>query len=290
MTLAGRSAIITGANQGLGRAIAEAFVRHGASVLLVARGTELLGQVERELTRLAKAPGQVVASCPADVSRPADCAAIVERAFEALSGVTVLVNNAGIYGPMGPLEENDWDEWVRTIQINLLGTVFLSKQVIPLFRERGYGKIINLSGGGATAPLPFFSAYATSKAALVRFTETLAAEVVAAGIDVNAIAPGPLNTRLLDQVLEAGPSKVGADFHRRALKQRDDGGAPLHKGADLAVFLASAASDGITGRLLSAVWDDWAGLPAHRDKLAETDIFTLRRIVPEDRRGKWLCA
>jgi len=290
MPLAGRSAIITGANQGLGRAIAEAFVCKGASVLLVARGTELLGQVEADLTSLAEAPGQVVASCPADVSRPADCAAIVERALQVLPSLTVLVNNAGMYGPMGPLEENDWDEWVRTIQINLFGTVFLSKTLISLFRERGYGKIINLSGGGATAPLPFFSAYATSKAAVVRFTETLAAEVASASIDVNAIAPGPLNTRLLDQVLEAGPGKVGADFHRRALKQRDEGGAPLEKGADLAVFLASAASDGITGRLLSAVWDDWAGLPARRETLAESDIFTLRRIVPEDRRDKWLCA
>jgi 2-dehydro-3-deoxy-L-rhamnonate dehydrogenase (NAD+) len=290
MTLAGRSAVITGANQGLGRAIAEAFVRNGASVLLVARGWELLGQVEAELTALAEPRRQVVASWPADVSRPADCAAIVEHAAKVLPGLTVLVNNAGIYGPMGPVEENDWDEWVRTVQINLFGTVFLSKEVIPVFRERGYGKIINLSGGGATAPLPFFSAYATSKAAVVRFTETLAAEVASAGIDVNAIAPGPLNTRLLDQVLEAGPAKVGVDFHRRALKQRGDGGAPLEKGADLAIFLASAASDGITGRLLSAVWDDWAGLPARRDTLAETDIFTLRRIVPEDRRDKWLCA
>ncbi len=122
---------------------------------------------------------------------------------------------------------------------------------MPLFRGSGFGKIVNLSGGGATAPLPFFSAYAASKAALVRLTETFAEELKAARVDVNAIAPGALNTRLLDEVLAAGPEQVGADFYARSLKQQDEGGAPLDKGAELAVFLASAASDGITGKLLS---------------------------------------
>jgi 3-oxoacyl-[acyl-carrier protein] reductase len=166
----------------------------------------------------------------------------------------------------------------------------MCREVLPAFRRQGYGKIINLSGGGATAPLPNMSAYAASKAAVVRFTETLAEETREARIDVNAIAPGALNTRLLEEVLAAGPERVGRAFYERSLKQRDTGGVPLEKGAELAVFLASAASDGITGRLLSAVWDDWANLPARRDVLAQTDVFTLRRIVPEDRREKWRCA
>ena len=106
-------------------------------------------------------------------------------------------------------------------------------------------------------------------------------------IDVNAIAPGALNTRLLDEVLAAGPEKVGRDFYDRSIKQHDQGGAPLEKGAALMTFLASAASDGITGRLLSALWDDWASLPEKRDQLAKSDIYTLRRIVPEDRGLKW---
>jgi 3-oxoacyl-[acyl-carrier protein] reductase len=92
-----------------------------------------------------------------------------------------------------------------------------------------------------------------------------------------------LNTRLLDQVIEAGPERAGAQFHARAVKQQQDGGTALNQGAELAVFLASAASDGLTGRLLSAVWDDWRTLPERLAKIAPTDIYTLRRIVPEDR-------
>jgi 3-oxoacyl-[acyl-carrier protein] reductase len=157
-------------------------------------------------------------------------------------------------------------------------------------RAAGYGKVINLSGGGATAPLPRISSYAASKAAVVRFTETLAEETRDVGIDVNAIAPGALNTRLMDELIAAGPEKVGAAFFEKMTKTRDGGGTPLEKGAELCVFLASSASDGITGRLLSAVWDDWAKLPEKRDELARGDIYTLRRITPEDRGGWKKCA
>lgn len=289
MALRGRSAIITGANQGLGQAIAARFVESGASVLLVARGEERLHQVADELRRNAR-PGQVVAEYAGDVSHPEDCQAIVTRALETLPGLMILVNNAGIYGPIGCIEDNDWDEWIRAIQTNLFGTVLMCRAVLPHLRTQGYGKIINLSGGGATAPLPRFSAYAASKAAVVRFTETLAEETRDAHIDVNAIAPGALNTRLLDRVLEAGPERAGHGFYERSLKQREQGGVPLDKGAALAAFLASEASDGITGRLLSAVWDNWSELPAHQQNLAKSDIYTLRRIVPEDRGQKWQCA
>jgi NAD(P)-dependent dehydrogenase (short-subunit alcohol dehydrogenase family) len=202
----------------------------------------------------------------------------------------ILVNNAGVYGPIGRIEDNDWDEWMQAIRINLFGTVLMCRAILPHLREQGYGKIINLSGGGATAPLPRFSSYAASKAAVVRFSETLAEEVREHRIDVNAIAPGPLNTRLLHQVLQAGPERTGQAFYERSLKQREEGGAPLDKGAALAAFLASEASDGITGRLLSAVWDKWAELPAQRSYLDKSDIYTLRRIVPEDRGQKWQCA
>jgi 3-oxoacyl-[acyl-carrier protein] reductase len=286
-SLTGRGAIITGANQGLGRAIATAFVRAGASVVLAARGEKLLRQVQQELSALPLRPGQRVYHLTGDVSSADSCAAIVRQARESLPELTVLVNNAGVYGPMGAIEDVDWDAWVEAIRINLFGTVLMCRAAIPLLRARGYGKIINLSGGGATAPLPRISAYAASKAAVVRLTETFAEELRAAHVDVNAIAPGALNTRLLDEVLAAGPDKVGREFYDRSLKQRDSGGVPLDKGAALAVFLASAASDGITGRLLSAAWDDWTNLPGRRERLAKSDIYTLRRIVPEDRRVEW---
>jgi NAD(P)-dependent dehydrogenase (short-subunit alcohol dehydrogenase family) len=287
MDLEGRSAIITGASQGLGRAIARHFVQAGASVLLTARTEDLLGQTREELVPLATSPGQAVHSLTADVAHPEDCAAVVRRAREVLPDLTALVNNAGIYGPIGRIEEVDWDAWAEAIRVNLCGVALMCRAVIPVFRAQGYGKIVNLSGGGATSPLPRFSSYAAAKAAVVRLTETLAEELRDAHVDVNAIAPGSLNTRLLDEVLAAGPDKVGKAFYERSLKQRDQGGVSLDKGASLAVFLASAGSDGITGRLLAAVWDDWARLPERRGQLAGSDIYTLRRIVPEDRGVQW---
>jgi NAD(P)-dependent dehydrogenase (short-subunit alcohol dehydrogenase family) len=289
MNLAGRAAVITGANQGLGRAIAEHYVNAGASVLLTARGSELLEQTAEALRPLARA-GQQILTLRGDVSQPNDCRAAVELATRTLDNCCILVNNAGVYGPMGPIEDVDWDAWVQTIQVNLFGTVLMCRALVPHLRASQYGKIINLSGGGATAPLPRISAYAASKAAVVRFTETLAHELRDAHVDVNAIAPGPLNTRLLDEVLAAGPDKVGKEFFEKSLKQRGDGGAPLDKGAALATYLASAESDGISGRLFSAVWDDWPRLAQKREALAKSDIYTLRRITPEDRGQQWKCA
>lgn len=283
MELAGRGAIITGGSQGLGRAIAARFLEQGASVVVVARTEQDLRRTREELATLAGHRGQVVHAVPGDVSRPESCEAIVTAARAVLPEITILVNNAGVYGPIGPIEEVDWSRWVQAVEINLFGTVLMCRAVIPLMRERGYGKIVNISGGGAAAPRPRFSAYAAGKAAVVRLTETFAEELRDTGVHVNAIAPGALNTRLLDEVLAAGPEKVGEDFYRKSVRQRKEGGAPLDKAVALAVFLASPASDGISGRLLSALWDDWARLPEWREQLAKTDVYTLRRIVAEDR-------
>ena len=152
---------------------------------------------------------------------------------------------------------------------------------------RGGGKIVNISGGGATNPLPRISSYAASKAAVVRLTETLALELAADRIDVNAVAPGALNTRLVQQIIAAGPEKVGADFFAKNKKWSEEGATPPELGAGLCVWLASDESDGVTGRLLSAQWDPWKDLAARRDELAKSDIYCLRRIVPEDRGRKW---
>ncbi|MEK7750658.1 MAG: SDR family oxidoreductase [Acidobacteriota bacterium] len=278
--------MITGANQGLGKAIAQASVREGAHVVLCARGAAPLEAARAELSELGSAEQKILAEV-ADVSHPEDVARLVASALEGLPRLDGLVNNAGVYGPMGLTEEVDWAEWRRAIEINLMGTVLLCRAVLPVFRAQAKGKIVNLSGGGATAPLPRFSAYAASKAAVVRFTETLAEETRGSGIDVNAVAPGPLNTRLLDQVLAAGPERVGQAFYERSLKQKQQAGACLEKAAQLCTFLLSDASDGITGRLISAVWDRWPSLPTRIAELSQTDIYTLRRIVPEDRGFAW---
>src|SRR5262249_61704473 len=105
--------------------------------------------VQQELALLVSQAGQRVEAMRGDVANPASCAAIVQQSLELLPDITILVNNAGVYGPMGLIEEIDWNDWVEAIQINLFGVVLMCRQVIPLMRARGYGKIINLSGGGA---------------------------------------------------------------------------------------------------------------------------------------------
>jgi NAD(P)-dependent dehydrogenase (short-subunit alcohol dehydrogenase family) len=283
--LAGRGALITGASQGLGLAIAEAYLRAGASVFLCARTPDALERAVGHLDSV-RAPEQMLGAETADVSDPESVDRLFAAAAATLPSLDVVVSNAGIYGPKGSIWEVDWTEWVRAVEINLLGSVLVARAAVPHLSRAERGKFVQLSGGGATAPLPGLSAYAASKAAVVRFIETFALELAADGVDVNAIAPGALNTRMLDEVIAAGPEKVGEAFYERALDQQKSGGTPLERGASLAVWLGSRASDGVSGKLLSAVWDPWAELQDHRADL-DSDIYTLRRIVPGDRGKAW---
>jgi NAD(P)-dependent dehydrogenase (short-subunit alcohol dehydrogenase family) len=284
--LSGRTALITGGTQGLGLEIARHYLRAGITGMCICgRDTDVLAAA-REQLQVAAADDQVVIAEVADVSSPENVKRLVDATLERFPALTILVNNAGVYGPKGRIDQVDWGEWARAIEINLLGSVLPARALVSHFTRLGYGKIVQLSGGGATNPLPGLSAYAASKAAAVRFAETLAEELREHHVDVNAVAPGALNTRMLDEVLAAGPERVGRAFYQRALEQRRNGGVPLERGAALAVWLASAASDGVTAKLLSAVWDPWSELPQHLDDLV-SDVYTLRRVVPGDRGLDW---
>lgn len=283
--LDGRCALITGASQGLGLEIARQYVGAGADVFVCARDADALAAARAELVSLAGDDVRVGAQV-ADVSDPEQAEALVAAALDRFPELSILVNNAGVYGPKGPIETVDWEAWVDAIKINLMGSVLPARALVPQLKRVGRGKIVQLSGGGATSPLAGLSAYAASKAAVVRFVETLALELQDDDVDVNAVAPGALNTRMLDEVIEAGPESVGEAFYQRALEQQRSGGTPLEVGAELAVWLASGASDGISGKLISAVWDPWRDLPEHSEELV-SDIYTLRRIVPADRGLGW---
>ncbi|MBS1954373.1 MAG: SDR family oxidoreductase [Cyanobacteria bacterium SZAS-4] len=285
--LEGKTAIITGANQGLGKVCAKAYLEAGASLVICARNEEMLKATYDELLGSTDSASQRLNWLTTDVSRVQDVERLIDFALEKNPRIDILVNNAGVYGPKGCIEDVDWEEWTRTIEINLYGPILMSRALLPHFKTNKAGKIINMSGGGATAPLPRLSAYAASKAAVVRLTETMAHETLGCGIDVNAIAPGALNTRMLDEILEAGPNRVGKDYYERALKQKEDGGASMMKAAELCVYLASDESDGVTGKLISAVWDPWKDLARHLNKLKSSEIYTLRRIVPADRGEDW---
>jgi len=284
MKLKGLNALITGGSQGLGRVITEHFLAEGANIVLCARGEKELSATRAGLA--GKFPALKILARTCDVSDEAQVNDLVAFALRELGSLQALVLNAGIYGPMGPTESVDLTEWRRTLDINLYGVLLPCRAVIPHFKKAGRGKIIVLSGGGATNPLPNISAYAASKAAVVRLTETLAEELKNFHVDVNAIAPGALATRLVDEVLTAGPEKVGAAFYEKNRQWKEKGATPLALGARLAVYLASRESDGISGKLISAQWDPWEKLREFKADL-NSDIYTLRRIVPKDRGKTW---
>ena len=221
MKLKNVNALITGGSQGLGKVIAEHFLREGANVVLCARGEKDLSAARGELAK--KFPAQKVFARPCDVSNEKQVNDLVAFALRELGPLQALVLNAGVYGPMGPTESVPLDEWRRAVDINLYGVLLPCRAVIPHFKQAGRGKIIVLSGGGATNPLPNISSYAASKAAVVRLGETLAEELKPIHVDVNMIAPGALKTRFVDQVLEAGPEKVGKDFFAKNKKWSEEG-------------------------------------------------------------------
>jgi 3-oxoacyl-[acyl-carrier protein] reductase len=285
MKLKNINAMITGSSQGLGKTIAANYLREGANVVLCSRNGTDLEITRAELSK--KYPTRKVLAKTCDVSSEKQVSDLTTFALEELGSLEALVLNAGIYGPMGATEEVSLDEWRCAIDVNLFGVLLPCRAAIPYFKRSGKGKIIVVSGGGATNPLPNISSYAASKAAVVRLMETLAEELKGFNVDVNAIAPGALATRLVDQVIAAGPEKVGAAFYEKNKGWKETGAVPLELGADLAVYLASAESDGITGKLISAQWDPWASLQLHHNELNGSDIYCLRRITPEDRGLKW---
>jgi len=274
MKLKDKVAVVTGAGRGIGRAIALAFAREGADVVVISR---TLSEVEETAAQI-RALGRHALALRVDVSRMEDVENMVKSALQEFGRIDVLVNNAGILGPVGSLVENDANHWIETIKVNLIGTFLCSKMVLPIMIKQRGGKVINLSGGGAANPRSRFSAYAVSKAAVVRLTETLAEEVKEFNIQVNAIAPGAIYTRLHDQILNTG-SKAGGKALEVSRRVKKTGGTPSEVPATLAVFLASDESEGLTGRLISAVWDDWRNLSKKRIKeIMSKELYTLRRI------------
>ena len=272
MKLDGKVAIVTGGSRGIGRAIATDFLHQGAQVAVLARTVTEVEKTAAELAYLGRVVGY---TC--DVSVEGQVSKVHQLVEEELGPVSVLVNAAGVLGELGPFEETNHQTWWNTMQINLYGTYLWSRAVIHQMIQHRQGKIINLSGAG-TSPRAYYSAYAVSKAGVVRLTEPLAWEVQEYNIQVNAIAPGPVNTRMTEEAAQAGLA-AGAEELEGAKRLLAEGTQPI-KAADLAIFLACSDSDGITGKLISAVYDNWPEWSEHTDALANSELYTLRRLDP----------
>lgn len=267
--------LLTGSSSGIGRALAERLLGRGHEVWGVARSAQ-------------PAPGAGFRPLRADVSDWAQMEAArraVERDTDHLDAVIAC---AGVQGEIGPALTADPAGWSATVRANLDGTFHTLRAFHPLLaRAPRRAKAVCFSGGGATKPRVNFSAYGVAKTGVVRLVETIAEETRGQPFDINAVAPGAINTRLTDEVIAKGPAVAGAAEYAAALKQKETGGSSLTRALDLVEYLLSERSDGITGRLISAPWDPWEALQDHATELGSTDIYTLRRIVPEERGRKF---
>lgn len=253
---------------GIGRAVAEELASHGAELILLARGEEDLAAT------LAALPGNGHLSVAMDVS---DLGAW-ERLVADIDRLDALVTAAGVLGPVGSIDEYGAAEFLRAIEINLVGTVVAVQHCLPLLRAADGGAIVTFSGGGATGPLPRYDAYAASKAAVVRLTENWARDLASDGIRVNAVAPGFVATRIHEATLAAGPDAAGPEYFERTQRDLAEGGVPATEAAELVRMLLDPEAARFSGKLVSAQWDQWRE-PAFRARLAdEVDLATVRRI------------
>ena len=272
MKLKDQVAIVTGASQGIGRAIAQSCAREGARVTLVARTASRLEDVAAEI----RDSGSVALAIPADVTDQAAVKAMAERTEAELGPVDLLVNNAGAFYAIGPTWEVDAETWWSDVTINLLGVFLCCREVVPGMVARGKGRVINLIGGGTDAPLPYGSAYAASKAAVMRLTENLAVELKEHGVFAFALRPGFVRTHMSTyQTSEAGRRWL-PDTAQRFEEEKN---VPPTMAGDLAVEFASGRFDALTGRYIRVKdykGDDLDEVEAQIPEILEKDLRTLR--------------
>jgi len=274
-----KTVLITGASRGLGRGLTQYLWSKGVNLVLVSKNAEALRAVSNELP--AK-NNQKVEIFPCDLSSENSLYELIVNLqnyqFDSI------INNAAAQTPIGYLHEIDWRDWKATVQLNFLSPVYICRALIPnmLVHEIG-GSIINISGGGVSAPRPHFSAYAAAKSGLVGFTATLAEELKDKKIRVNAIAPGPMPTDMLKEVLKSGVHNAGENEILKAEKVLSETSDSFIRVGKLCEFLISEKSSKITGKIISAIWDKWEDFDKLPEDVLNSDIYTMRRIVEADR-------
>jgi NAD(P)-dependent dehydrogenase (short-subunit alcohol dehydrogenase family) len=258
--------IVTGAGRGVGRAIAETLAKAGAAVAVAARTPV---EIEEVASAIERAGGRALA-VRADVTDADSVSRLVEEVGHRLGEPTLLVNNAGVWLQVGPLAEADPETWWRDVEVSLKGAFLCSRAVLPGMLARGAGRIVNVSSYAAIKPRPYSSAYGCAKAALLRLTDSLAAETADQGVTTFAISPGFVRTAL---VADAASSEAGRTWLPE-LAKRTDALEPEFAGR-LVVTIASGRLDALSGRFLH-VLDDVGELLARSEEILEHDLYTLR--------------
>jgi len=276
-------ALITGGSRGIGFAIAKKFLLNGSSLILASRRKKELGEALDLLNTYKIDSNQKIYSHNVDLSLLEEVKIFCEK-YLSNHKIDILVNCAGVVGDYGEIRIENIDAFQKTLNVNLISPIILCSYIAKNFKDKKYGKIINISGGGSTSQLPELNMYSLSKTSLVRYTENLSEQLKKYNVDVNALAPGAVMTDMNKKILESDPSEVGENYHKKLKKILSNGGANPDIAAELAVFLASKDSDGLSGKLISALWDNWKELDIKQ--IMNSDIYNLRRIVPSDRKIK----
>jgi len=279
-----KNILISGATGGLGGELATELAGLGANLFLFGRDKIKLNSLLRKLNSNLYS-NQIIEIICLDFSLK-NIEEKIKLAFSKLPPIDILINNAAIHGPIGNFWENDLLFWKNAFQVNFYCPFILTSLAIPSMILNNKGKIINIAGGGATSSRPGFTSYAVSKTSLVRFTEIAADELKSYNIDINIVSPGAMPTNILKEVLSHNKKNISPNEIKSA-KQAFKSGGSLSKAKDLCIFLASESSNGISGKLISAVWDPWKTLNKYKNKLKNSDIYTLRRIIPEERNENW---
>jgi NAD(P)-dependent dehydrogenase (short-subunit alcohol dehydrogenase family) len=271
--------LITGAGRGIGKRLAIGLANHGARVALVARSKAELDLANLEIEHAGGVSLRLRADVRdlrlrADVRDYEQVSAAVDRMRAHYGRLDVLICSAGLLGPIGPLTDNPVRAWTEAIETNVIGVMNSVRAVLPHMLEKRSGKIIVLGGRGAGDPRPNFSAYATTKAAVARFVETVAEEVRDRNVQINLMSPGRTYTHMTDEILRAG-DKAGQKEHDEAVQVRITGGMSPDRQVELALFLASEDSNHVSGKFIH-VNDDWKRL---EHAALGREIYTLRRIV-----------
>jgi len=263
-----KNVLVTGAGRGIGKRLAIGFAQSGAHIGLIARSKAELDLAHLEIEH----QGGVSIRIRADVTDHEQVNAAVDRFIVHYGVPDLAICAAAVQGPAGPFVESSAESWCATVNTNLFGTANVCRAVLPHMVERRSGKIIVLAGRGATRGRPNFSAYAASKAAVVRFVESVADELLEHNVQINCMSPGATYTSMTDEVLRAG-ELAGWKEVEEAEQVRMTGGVSPDKQIQLALFLASEQSNHVTGKLIH-VDDDWKKLKTAN---ITSDMFTLRR-------------
>lgn len=266
--LSAQVGIVTGAARGLGRAFALGLAQAGMSVAIADHHEQELNETLKQMES-ARGKG---AAFTADVSDPKQVSALIESVEQKLGPIDLLVNNAALAGPAGPTWESDAQVWWRCQEVNLRAPFLCCHAVLPRMIARKKGRIINIASAAGTVSVPYLSAYVTSKAALIRFSETLAFEVRPHGVSVFAMHPGAVQTPMNEELL-ATAGKQWLPWLEYIFQHGQD--QTTEPGASLVLFLASGKADALSGRLFM-VPDDPAELVSRADEIRQKDLYTLR--------------